>query len=496
MTSSIRSPFRPWPEPTVFAGVPVLPVVPLPLHEEDIASWLRSIAETYGLNLTAYLTYLGTPRVQVGTCVAAELILNPSEKLLARIQQDTGLHRDRLAAMTFIGLDPDLASAALNHDTPCPTCTATAVAQAGRPVSLLGARAAWRVVCPLHPPFPRPEEISAGVDLAPVYVRVREILSILDRAAFDPKVLKAHMPAIHPAVTAGRAVHFAYLLNSFVQVRLEAYDTLRDLAVFQVVRAYEPVQRGRPTPLPVDARNDRALSMLLAWQLLSLPTWALLVGLRLQAADGPEVDGDTTARAVFDLLLDVWPGELLSKFIVGNESDNPDRNLSPDRLTTFSVRLTAPFGNHPDFEAIRRVASEQHSAFVRHLFSREVRRRPVATYSVFRGEGPFRYRVPPAGGRAAASIALLSRNAWKRRVWKKHLQKLRPKPPARATPKTFESPIELMSAETISPVVERAVLEVGPPPVRMKAEDRRRYWKKLVRAGNIELAQVQRGEHL
>lgn len=214
-----------------------------------------------------------------------------------RIQQDTGLYPDRLAAMTFIGLDPDLASAALKHNTPCPACTAAAVTSGGRPVSLLGARAAWRVACPMHPSFPRPEEISVGVDLAPIHVRIREILSILDRSAFDPEILEDYMPEIRPAVTAGTAVHFAYLLNSFLQVRLETYDTLRDVAVFQVVRTYEPVYHGQPTPLLVDARNDRALSMLLAWQLLAQPIWSLLVGLRMQALpERANMDPHSTKR--------------------------------------------------------------------------------------------------------------------------------------------------------------------------------------------------------
>ena len=492
MTSSIRSPFQPWPKATVFAQVPTLPVVPLPEPEEDIASWLQAIAEIYGLSLTAYLTHLGTPRVAAGTRIAEELILNPSEKLLACIQRDTGLHRDRLTAMTFIGLDPDLASAALNHDTPCPTCTAAAAAaaRAGRPLSLLGARAAWRMmVCPLHPPFPRTDEIAPGMDLAPVNVRIREIQSILDRAAFDPDILGGYMPTIRPAVSAGTVVHFAYLLNSFLQVRLEAYDTLRDLAVYQVVRSYEPVQRGRPSSLPLEARNDRALSLLLAWQLLSLPTWSLLVGLRLHP-EAAEVEPATTARAVFDMLLDVWPGELLSRFVVGLGFDDPKGTLNPERLTRLSTFLTFPYSNQPDFEAIRRVASEQHAAFVRHLFSDGVIRRPQATYSRFEVNSPVLYRMIPAGGRSAAAVASLRRAAWKQRVWKQNLRKLQARAPLPARPKTHEQPLKIVSATMIKTAVGRALLEVGPMPARRTAKQRRRHWQMLVKAGMEALSHL------
>ncbi|MFM2042914.1 MAG: hypothetical protein RLY86_1490 [Pseudomonadota bacterium] len=332
------------------------------------------------------------------------------------------------------------------------------------------------------------------MDLGPVYVRVREILSILDRAAFDPDILGNYMPTSRPAVSAGSVVHFAHLLNSFLQVRLEAYDTLRDLAVYRVVRSYEPVQLGRPSPLPLETRNDRALSLLLAWQLLSLPTWSLLVGLRLHPG-ATEVEPATTARAVFDMLLDVWPGELLSRFVVGLGFGDPNGTLNPERLTRLSTVLAVPYGNQPDFEAIRRVASEQHAAFVRHLFSGDTIRRPQATCSKFKLDSPFLYRVIPVGGRSAMAVASLRRAAWKRRVWKQNLRKLRARAPVPAKPKNREQPLKIISATMVKTAVERAFLEVGHTPTRMTPKHRQRHWQMLVKAGTVALLQLgQEGE--
>lgn len=488
MTSSPSLPFQPWPEPTVFGAIPHLPVVPLPQAEEDIASWLQAVAETYGMRPTAYLAHLGMPRVSDRSTIADELILNPAPRLLTRLQEDTGIHGSRLAAMTLGGLDPDLAAAALNHRRPCGACTTAATARAGRPVNLLGARAVWRVVCPAHPPLPKPEEIAAGLDLAPVYARIREILTILDRAVFDRSELDAHMPFVYPAATVGSVVHFTYLLNSFVQVRLATYDPLRDRATFQVLRTHEPVERGRPVPLPVEVRNDLAVSLLLAWQLLSTPRWALLVGLRLQAEPASPVGcSGPAARAVFDLLLDAWPAEVIGDLIIGFRQSEQVRPSRPRRVTRTAVALTAPYGNQPDFDMLRAIASEQHAAFVGHLFSRSVTGRPAVTFSVFHDDGPFRYRMPPAAGRTAATVALLRSNVWKQRDWTRHLRKLRPQAPAHTPRKVPEPPLALMSSETVKAVVKRAVLAVGLPEACLDAKAHRRHWQKLLAAGRDEL---------
>jgi len=47
------------------------------------------------------------------------------------------------------------------------------------------ADAAWRVVCPVHLPTPRSDEVAPGIPLASIDEQMRTILGFLDRAAFD-----------------------------------------------------------------------------------------------------------------------------------------------------------------------------------------------------------------------------------------------------------------------------------------------------------------------
>lgn len=473
-------PFQPWPEPTVFATIPRLPVVPLPREDEDLASWLRAVAATYGMTPGEYLAHLGFPPRRVTPRTEMGMVLRPPPLLLRRLSVDTGLHPGRLRAMTLAGAEPLLASAARDLRAPCPDCAAAAGAGSGRPVSLLGAWAAWRVVCPRHPPFPGAWEVSPGVDLAAVYSKVRDVLSVLDWAAFDPTALAAPMPLVYPAVTAGAVVHFASQLNSFLRVRLESFDSLWEAAVFRVVTAQAPGDDGPASPLPGDCRNDRALSLLLAWQLLSDPPWALLMGLRIDHGPGGLPQGEI--RAVYDLLMEAWPDDALDVFILGHKRHAAAWGHQAGGYTRLAAALAAARGNQPGHDGLVRLASEQHTVFFRHLFSAEVAGRRPGGRTRFDLNGSLGHGVPPAIGMGAKLAAAVRRKVRQYRGWDAKLARLAAPLVASHRDKQPAAPLSITPLPQMLEVARRILQDAGQPPVRMTARERQRHLGRLARS--------------
>src|SRR4051812_24252742 len=145
-----------------FTTTPVLPVVPLPAPGESLGSWIAVIAGLYGVTLAEYLGRLGIPRRWITPTIGRDLVIRPLPGVIRALQADTGIAKASLLRMTFSGLERDLEEACRRHDVPCAECENETAQRAGRPVALLHTWAAWRVVCPHHPPCPGPADLEAG----------------------------------------------------------------------------------------------------------------------------------------------------------------------------------------------------------------------------------------------------------------------------------------------------------------------------------------------
>jgi hypothetical protein len=466
---------------------------------------VATIARTYGLTLVEYLGHLGVPRRWVTTTIERDLVIRPLPSVVRALQADTGIAEGVLRQMTFFGLDRDLEEACQRHHAPCPACDREAARRAGRPVTLLHVRAVWRVVCPDHPPYPKPMEVEAEVPLAPFYEQVRMIITFLDRAAFDQTAFADIVgKRLAPAFTAGTFVRFVYLLNGYLSVRVTDFDTMREQAEFRILRAYGKDEDGEPIPLPPDERNDPAISLVLAWQLVTDPIRILLTGLRTvnpaRHKTAQDVEQFTTLVRV---LLEFWPGEMLTMPLTALTG----RALSPREWkgdgihTALAIAMTDHRRNDPS-HAVRLVEAHwNHVAWTGILFSGETVKRHPQRFSQFPAAGPFRYWHVAADTKAAAWIGMARRAAWGQRNWdtRAGLQRFMAKP-VRRTGTRHAKPLRLMSGKQapervvaagahIEEAVRNALAAHEPLSAKLRPRERRALLRKLSAAAIKHLNQ-------
>ncbi|QCO00042.1 hypothetical protein D3093_32770 (plasmid) [Azospirillum argentinense] len=399
----------------LFTTEPGLPVVPLPAKGEALNSWIWAIARTYGLMPKTYLRRLGIPHRWVTKAIERDLVIQPLPSVMERLQADTGMAPDVVWGMTFFGLDRELEGACRRHDAPCSACVNEASWWAGRPVGLLHARAAWRIVCPDHLPDPKPMEMADGLPLAAFHGQVRTIIRFLDRAAFDPRAFEGVVGTrMAPALTVAAFVRFVFLLNAYLSVRVTEFDELRDWAGFRIRRAFTRNEPGEPLPLPPEERNDPAISLVLAWQLVAAPLRTLLAGLHTVNPVHRKTARDTgQLMALVCLLLEFWPGEMLTPLLTRIALSRQDWSSDGGR-TGLAIATTAPWSNDPSHSARLTEAHWTHTAWTSVLFSDAIQNHHTRRVSQFPVAGPFRGRLLAANGQAAPLIGEIRREARQR----------------------------------------------------------------------------------
>lgn len=468
-------------------------MVPLPANGEALGSWIGAIAQTYGLTPAIYLQRLGIPRRWVTTAIDRELVIRPLPSVMKRLQADTGVATEVLRHMTFSGLDRELEEACQHHHAPCAACVDEASRRAGRPVGLLHARAVWRVVCPDHPPCPKPAEVAADLPLAPFYGQVRTIITFLDRAVFDPRAFAGIVgKRMAPALTAGTFVRFVFLLNAYLSVCVTEFDDLRDLAGFRIRRAFTRNEAGEPAPLPPEERNDPAISLVLAWQLVVDPLRTLLAGLHTVNPVHRKTERDAGQfMALVGLVLEFWPGEMLTPLLTRDALSR--REWSDDGVRTgLAIATTAPWSNDPSHSERLAEAHWNHTAWTSVLFCDAIRKRHAGWRSQFPIAGPFRHQLVAANTKAAGLIGQARRDAWRLSGWderaglrrflakpasairEKHPDLPEPAPGRQAPAKT------LMADHHIAQAVRLALETNGPlPGKKLRARQRRALLRKL-----------------
>lgn len=474
----------------LFSSMPTLPIVPLPAPGEALGSWVSMIAQTYGLALAEYLERLGVPRHAVQVSVQRDLLFRPLPSVIRALQTDTGIAESLLRRMTFHGLDRDLEEACYRHHAPCLWCDEQAERRAGRSIHRLHERAVWRVVCPDHPPYPKPDEVEQDVPLTLFYVSVRAVIKFFDRAVYDPAALaKIIGPTIAKAITIGALVRFVYFLNDYIKVRLIGFDTIREEAMFRIVRVYDLDADGNPCPLPSDERNDPAISLILAWQLTIAPTRTLLTNIRTIHSFPDKTKLDTAQfKAFLHLLLEYWPAEILTPALT-KPAMQPDWRDGTRTGLAFSI--TESWSNQPEYLDYLGEAHWNHVIWTRIVFSRAFIKRPYRHYSRFPNTGPFRYKQVAGNTNPAGCIALARDEAWERRVWgeKVGLRKFMTKPakvPKRAYSTVFQLPPASSTLRHkagtglhIAKAVQIALAAYGPLPTRLRKRQRRVLIRKL-----------------
>ncbi|MCR6630175.1 MAG: TniQ family protein [Magnetospirillum sp.] len=396
----------------LFTTVPGLPVVPLPAKGEALNSWIWAIARTYGLMPKTYLRRLGIPHRWLTKAIEQDLVIQPLPSVMERLQADTGMAPDVVWGMTFFGLDRELEDACRRHHAPCAACVNEASERAGRPVGLLHARAAWRIVCPDHLPTPKPMEMADSLPLVPFHGQVRTIIRFLDRAAFDPRAFEGIVGTrMAPAFTVTVFLRFVFLLNAYLSVQITEFDELRDWAGFRIRRTFTRNEAGEPLPLPPEEGNDPAISLVLAWQLVAAPIRTLLAGLHTVNPVHRKTARDTGQLiALACLLLEFWPGEMLTPLLTRLALSRQDWNGDGDR-TGLAIATTAPWSNDPSHSARLAEAHWTHTAWTRVLFSDAIRNHHTRRVSRFPAAGPFRWRFLAANGQAAPLIGEIRREA-------------------------------------------------------------------------------------
>ncbi|NUB36193.1 TniQ family protein, partial [Azospirillum brasilense] len=396
----------------LFTTVPGLPVVPLPAKGEALNSWVWAIAHTYGLTPVAYLRRLGIPHRWVTKAIDRDLVIQPLPSVMERLQADTGMAPDVVWGMTFVGLDRELENACRRHHAPCAACVNEASRRVGRPVELLHARAAWRIVCPDHPPDPKPMEMADGLPLAAFHGQVRTIITFLDRAAFDPRAFEGIVGTrMAPAFTVTVFLRFVFLLNAYLSVRITEFDELRDWAGFRIRRSFTRNEAGEPMRLPPEERNNPAISLVLAWQLVAAPLRTLLAGLHTVNPVHRKTARDTgQLMALACLLLEFWPGEMLTPLLTRLALSRQDWNGDGGR-TGLAITTTAPWSNDPSHSARLAEAHWTHTAWTRVLFCDAIWNRHHRRVSQFPVAGPFRGRLLAVNGQAAPLIGEIRREA-------------------------------------------------------------------------------------
>ena len=438
-----------------------------------------------------YLRRLGIPHRWVTETIARDLVIRPLPSVMERLQADTGVAPEVLRRMTFSGLDRELEEAC-NHLVPCAACVDEASRRAGRPVSLLHAWAVWRVVCPDHPPCPKPMEVADGLPLAPFYGQVRTIITFLDRAAFDPRAFEGIVGTrMAPALTVAAFLRFVFLLNAYLSVRITEFDEFRDLAGFRIRRVFTRNEAGDPIPLLPEERNDPAISLVLAWQLVADPMHTLLAGLCTANPVHRKTERDAGQfMALVGLLLEFWPGEMLSLFLTGHALSR--RDWSGDGVRTgLAIAATAQWSNDPSHSARLAEAQWNHTAWTRVLFSDAIRSRHAGWRSRFPLDGPFHAGFVAANMKAASLIGQARRDAWRpsqdeRTGLGRFLAK--PAPPIREKHPGPPAPTPERQAPAAAPVIHHHIVQAtqfaldahGPLPTgKLRARQRRALLRKL-----------------
>lgn len=469
----------------LFTTMPELPVVPLPASGEALGSWVWAIAHTYGLTPRTYLRRLGIPHRWVTKEIERDLVIQPLPSVMERLQADTGVAPDVVRGMTFFGLDRELEDACRRHHAPCAACVNEAFRRAGRPVGLLHARAAWRIVCPDHPSDPKPMEMADGLPLAPFHGQVRTIITFLDRAAFDPRAIEGIVGTrMAPAFTVAVFLRFVFLLNAHLSVRITEFDELRDWAGFRIRRAFTRSEAGEPLLLPPEERNNPAISLVLAWQLVVNPLRTLLAGLHTADPVHRKTGRDTSQLiALACLLLEFWPGEMVTPLLTRLALSRQDWNGDGVR-TGLAIATTAPWSNDPSHFARLAEAHWTHTVWVSVLFSDAIRNHHRRMVSRFPTAGPFRGRLSAANGQAAPLIGEIRREARQRgRRKASGLERFlaKPAPAIRKEHAVPPQPVSTPAVPThIAQAVQFALDAHGPLPTgKLRARERRAVLRKL-----------------
>ena len=468
--------------PTFFS-MPELPVVPLPQEGEALGSWVRAIAETYGLSVRDYCERHGIPRNWVNRNIDSDLLIQPPIGFLESISTETGVKLDIIKKMTFANMaDIDLLTACAQHFEPCGSCTEAATRRALRPVELIFSRAPWRVVCPYHPPWPRPDEVAQDVDLAVFFGILREIIERLDQLAGVTPILVPITRRRRHGYALSSLIRLTHLLNAFMAVKLIGVDELRDLASFEIAAIFR-LSESVPQQIPQQKRNGMAFSLALAWQLLTKPTTTALtlVNTRRTAAEKGHVDYLQYSRFI-ELVADIWPSDIAARFV----TDQAVSRRGGWKHSAISRATTKHLQNRPEYKEKLDAAEWNlwtlHSAVFGFLYE------PRSRFSKFDKVGPFPYKHVAARCRSTAAIAHVRTGAWQRRLlaWGGGLQRferLMARKKVKAMPVEIHQPayppVEASPALVLA--VETAIIELNAGSRMTSAKKRKKLIQKINR---------------
>lgn len=297
----------------VFAHVPRMPIVPPPHDGEDLASWFEFLALRNGLTADQCLASLGFPQPRQFDLV--DLSVRPPDDVIHVLAARTGVRHERLKAMSLPSLDYELQSACRQHWTPCRACEEAATLAAGRPIRLLSSRAPWRAICLRHFKLRRPDDVAGDVALPTIKEMLGQLTRNLEVALAQAQGWRFadQHGFLRQQTTVGHFLRFAYVVNSYVQFRIERGGSPGPPIAFRVVRYFGRDEAGYPLALSPDDRNDLALSLLfamLAMDVLSIIT----IGARLSSTDEQSEDPGAIA-AVTELLSELIPIQTLRLFL-------------------------------------------------------------------------------------------------------------------------------------------------------------------------------------
>lgn len=290
----------------IFSSVPILPRVPVPQAGESLAGWVTEICWIYRVTPATYLGRLGFEAF--ASAMDSHLTVQPHPRLLRALQEDTGVNLDVLEDMTFFGLPESLQLRCASHKKdPCRVCAAEAEIRAGRPVDLRYAKAAWRFSCLCHPAA-NDGDIHGDVPLAFVHDSFRRVMDVLDRAAWSNAVASTELFGIPVAAF----IVIVNLLNDLVMVQIVGFDVETGTALFRSLNGQGQKARLLGPRFPRRGVNHKAISVLLAWQLLDEKLWTLeSPGCRqfggLQFDEWEHKDLIKLLREIYELLYIICP---------------------------------------------------------------------------------------------------------------------------------------------------------------------------------------------
>jgi hypothetical protein len=254
---------------------------------------------------------------------------------------------------------------------------------------------------------------------------------------------------------------------------------------------------------PVQMRSP---CLLLAWQLTADPPRTLLTGMRtIHPVRHKSMQDIAQVTGLLDLLLEIWPGEILAPLIAGG-SVSTGRQAGNGDHAALAVALTDHRRNAPDHDLILAEADWNHAALIGLLFSDEFPRR-TQRLSQFTNVGPFRYRHLAAGLKTAAAVQRRRQKVWANRAWDRRagLQQLlsEPKRPAWGKAAAFRGPPEarrgpeppVSPSARIVEAVQVAMAAHGPMPMKPCPRQRRALLRKLASAAVRHLSEVDAARH-